>query len=124
MRRLAAALIFLTMSLIPASALAFNPFPNDCNGAASSSTVCNPSGGSGSSSNSIANEIVTITRVVAIVTGIIAVIMLLVGSIKYMIAGGDANDVKSAKNTIIYSLVAILVVALAQSIVVFVVDRI
>jgi hypothetical protein len=46
--------------------------------------------------------------------------MILVGGLKYTTSGGDASSVSSAKNTIIYALVGLIVAAFAQFLVRFV----
>lgn len=57
------------------------------------------------------------------VVGIIAVVMIIVGGIKYITSGGDSGNVTSAKNTILYAIIGLVVVALAQIIVRFVLAR-
>ncbi len=53
--------------------------------------------------------------------GIVSVIMIVVGGFKYITSGGDSNKVTGAKNTIIYAIIGLVIVALAQFIVKFVV---
>jgi len=65
----------------------------------------------------------TIINVVSIVVGVVAVIMIVFGGLKYITSGGESNSVSSAKNTIIYAIVGLVVVALAQFIVRFVLDK-
>ena len=57
------------------------------------------------------------------IVGIIAVVMIIVGGVKYMTSQGESANVTSAKNTILYALVGLVVVALAQVIVRFVIGR-
>ncbi|TXG75979.1 hypothetical protein E6P97_04540 [Patescibacteria group bacterium] len=57
------------------------------------------------------------------IVGIIAVVMIIVGGIKYITSGGDSGNVTSAKNTILYAIIGLVVVALAQIIVRFVLAR-
>ncbi len=65
----------------------------------------------------------TITNVLLFLVGAIAVIMLIIGGIRYTISGGDKSQVESAKNTIMYSIIGIIVVILAYAIVNFVIDN-
>jgi hypothetical protein len=58
----------------------------------------------------------------SIVVGIIAVVMILIGGVKYITSQGDAGNVTGAKNTILYAVVGLIVVALAQTIVYFVLN--
>lgn len=57
------------------------------------------------------------------VVGIIAVVMIIVGGIQYITSGGDSGNVTKAKNTILYAVIGLVVVALAQIIVQFVLSR-
>ncbi|MCA1807368.1 MAG: pilin [Actinobacteria bacterium] len=54
---------------------------------------------------------------------IAAVIMLIVGGIKYILSTGDPAKTTNARNTIIYALVGIVVAVFARVIVLFVLDR-
>lgn len=57
------------------------------------------------------------------IIGIIAVVMLMYGGLKFITSGGDSNATNSARNTIIYAAVGLVVVSLAQFIVKFVLAR-
>lgn len=67
------------------------------------------------------NDIITtVINIFSIVVGVIAVIMIIVGGLKYITSGGDSGNITGAKNTILYAVVGLVVVALAQIIVRFV----
>jgi hypothetical protein len=55
--------------------------------------------------------------------GIIAVIMIVYGGFRYITSGGDATKVTSARNTILYAIIGLIIVALAQFIVKFVLKK-
>jgi len=74
-------------------------------------------------SPSIDHVVTTVIDILSIAVGIIAVIMIMIGGIKYITSSGDSNNVASAKNTIIYAIVGLVVVALAQIIVKFVLGK-
>lgn len=57
------------------------------------------------------------------IVGIISVIMIIIGGLKYIMSGGDSGNVTGAKNTILYAIIGLVVVALAQVIVLFVLDK-
>lgn len=57
------------------------------------------------------------------ILGIIAVVMFMLGGLKYMTAQGDSGQLNSAKNTLIFAAVGLVVVMLAQTIVKFVLER-
>lgn len=69
------------------------------------------------------NIIGTVVNVLSIAVGIIAVIMIIIGGLKYITSSGDSNNVTSAKNTILYAVVGLVIVAIAQFIVRFVVSK-
>lgn len=58
------------------------------------------------------------------IVGIIAVIMIIIGGLKYITSTGDAGKVDSAKNTILYAVIGIVIAALAQVIVRFVLGEV
>jgi hypothetical protein len=62
-----------------------------------------------------------ITNVLLFVIGAISVIMLIIGGIRYVVSGGDSGAVTSAKNTILYAVVGIVVAILAYALVNFVI---
>lgn len=63
-----------------------------------------------------------VVNVFSIIVGIIAVIMIIFGGFKYITSGGDSGNVSGAKNTLIYAIVGLIIVALAQFIVRFVLN--
>jgi multisubunit Na+/H+ antiporter MnhB subunit len=63
---------------------------------------------------------VTVTNIMLFIIGAIAVIMLIIGGIRYVVSAGDQNAVTSAKNTILYAIIGIVVAFLAYAAVNFV----
>ena len=51
-------------------------------------------------------------------------IVLIIGGIRYVISSGDSGQVQSAKNTILYAVVGLVVVIMAYAIVNFVVTNV
>jgi hypothetical protein len=74
--------------------------------------------------SSLDGIIATVINIMSMVVGVIAVIMIIIGGIKYVTSSGDSNNVNSAKNTILYAIVGLVVVALAQVIVRFVLGKV
>jgi len=68
--------------------------------------------------------IIKVTRILAIVAGMAAVIIMIVGGIKYITAGGDSNAITAARNTILNALIGLIIIVLAQSIIVYIVKKI
>ncbi|HSW66012.1 MAG TPA: pilin [Bacillota bacterium] len=79
---------------------------------------------SGAGTAKIQTIVTTIVNIFSIVVGIIAVIMIVVGGFKYITSGGDSGNITSAKNTIVYAVIGLVIVALAQFIVKFVLDKV
>ena len=80
--------------------------------------------GGGSSKTAEPGDIIeTIVRVMLFVIGAISVIMIIVGGIRYTISQGDSGKLTTAKHTIMYSIVGLLVAIFAYAIVSFIVDR-
>ncbi|MBQ3274922.1 hypothetical protein IJH46_00675 [Candidatus Saccharibacteria bacterium] len=58
------------------------------------------------------------------VAGILAVVMIIVSGLKMTMSAGDAGAVQKAKNTLIYSVIGLIIVILAYAIVNFVITKI
>lgn len=67
--------------------------------------------------------VTTVVNVLSVVVGIVAVIMIIVGGFRYVTSGGKQESVTAAKNTILYAVIGLVIVALAQVIVRFVLTR-
>ncbi len=73
--------------------------------------------------SSLNDTIATVINILSIIVGIIAVIMIIIGGFRYITSGGDSTKVTGAKNTILYALIGLVVVALAQIVVRFVLSK-
>ena len=62
-----------------------------------------------------------ITNTVLYIVGIIAVIMLIIGGIRYVISGGDSKKVTDAKNTVLYAIIGLVICFFSYAIVNFVI---
>ena len=77
----------------------------------------------GSAPSSLDTTIANVVNLISLVVGVAAVIMIIVGGFRYITSGGNQEGVKSAKNTIIYAIIGLVIVALAQIIVKFVLNQ-
>lgn len=96
---------------------------------------CSPSGGAGiqqgaecaqppgTPSDLFAN-FRSITNTLIFIVGAIAVLMLIIGGLRYVLSGGDSAGVKGAKDTILFAIIGIIVAILAFAIVNFVIVNI
>jgi hypothetical protein len=84
----------------------------------------NASCSSSDATTNINNIVHTIVNLLSAIVGIVAVIMIIVGGLRYITSGGNDTSVTSAKNTILYAIVGLIVVALAQIIVRFTLSKV
>ncbi len=74
--------------------------------------------------NTVINgTIKTIINLLSIAGGVIAVIFIIIGGLKYISSGGKQESITSAKNTILYAVIGLVIIALAQVIVRFVLSN-
>ncbi len=66
----------------------------------------------------------TVINIMSVIVGIISVIMIIIAGFKYVTSNGDSGSVSGAKDTIIYAIVGLVIVAIAQFIVQFVLGQI
>lgn len=88
-----------------------------CSGLSSvSSTGCNNGG------NTIKSLSTAVVNILSIIIGVVSVIMLIIAGFRFITANGDANAISSARNTIIYAIVGLVIAVLAQAIVHYVLN--
>lgn len=66
----------------------------------------------------------SVINIMLYLIGVIAVIMIIIGGIKYVTSNGDSASISSAKNTILYAVIGVVVAILAFAIVNWIVDNI
>lgn len=123
-KRLIASVSVLGLFVVPAIAIGGAPVAfaaaGDCSGiqecVGGGVTDTDPSGTStqqdaGQKVTDIAQQVI---KIFSWVVGIISVIMVIVGGFQYVTSGGDSGKVTNAKNTIMYALIGIVIVALSQ----------
>lgn len=69
------------------------------------------------------NLIKNAIRIFQIIVGLISVFMIITGGLKYITSGGDSSKVGEAKNAILYAVIGLVVVGIAQIIVQFALNR-
>lgn len=75
------------------------------------------------SSDNVNNIIRTVINIASLVVGVAAIIMIIIGGLKYVTSGGDSSSISSAKNTILYAIVGLVVAAMAQVLVRYVLRK-
>ena len=63
-------------------------------------------------------------EIFSFVIGVIAVIMIIISAIRFITSGGDPATVNSAKNSIIYAVIGLVIAVLAQVVVRFVLTKV
>jgi ABC-type Fe3+ transport system permease subunit len=81
----------------------------------------NSVGGSGQSDD-LGAKIKIIVNILLYILGAIAVVMIVIGGIRYTTSNGDSSAITSAKNTILYAVVGLVVAILAYALVNFILD--
>ena len=65
----------------------------------------------------------SVINTILIILGSVAVLMIVIGGIRYVTSNGEAAHVKSAKDTILYAVIGLVVAILAYAIVNFVITK-
>lgn len=115
-------------ALVPAlvsTASADNISGGVCQGVnnAANNTNDNSCGNQGTGQTNLSTIATKIVSIFSIIVGIIAVIMIIYGGFRYITSGGDSSKVGAAKNSLVYALVGLIIVALAQLIVHYVLNN-
>ena len=125
-RKLNTVLVALTLIIAAASPLLLSgttfACPSTAPSGSAASQVLSGVGETGADCNSsnVPTLLTTIVNIVSMVAGVLAVIMIVVSGLRFMSSGGDSQKVSSAKSALIYALVGLAVAALAQALVLFV----
>ena len=81
---------------------------------------CSPTGVDDTSITNLAKRII---QTFSIIVGAAAVIMIIYGGFRYITSGGESGRVGSAKNALLYAIIGLVIVALAQLIIHFVLNQ-
>jgi hypothetical protein len=123
-----AALMLAMPGLIPVTVSAAcsdigNQVSKGAEGAASGSSVSTCGSATGVDETGVSSAAHKIVNLFSVIVGIIAIIMIIYGGFRYITSGGDSGRVGNAKNTLIYAVIGLVIVALAQIIVRFVLNQ-
>lgn len=70
--------------------------------------------GTDCSGSGVITAIKAAVTVLSIIIGAAAVIMIIISGLKYITSGGDSGKVSSAKSTLTYALIGVIIAAMAQ----------
>lgn len=77
----------------------------------------------GNNASDFTKLIKNIINVLLFLIGAIAVIMIIIGGLRYVTSAGDASQTKAAKDTILYSIVGLVIAIMSYAIVQWVIDK-
>jgi cytochrome bd-type quinol oxidase subunit 2 len=86
-------------------------------------TTCDPTNDT-AATDKINGLIKLVINMFSLVVGVVSVIMIIVGGLMYITSAGDSGKVQTAKNTILYAIIGLVIVALSQFIVRFVLTKV
>lgn len=89
--------------------------------AASGVSGCDQSGQD--ATKTLNGTVTNIINILSAIVGVIAVIMIIIAGFRYITSGGSSEQVSSAKKAIIYAVIGLAIVALAQTITQFVISQ-
>lgn len=133
MKRILVTLAVAVGLLAPALALSSSPAPayaSAFNSTNASKQACSGINGNETAGNcaapgrTLSSVIKDILYLISAIAGIVAVVMVLISGYKFMTAAGDAGKVASARGTLTYAIIGLIVVAFAQFIVQFVMSEV
>lgn len=122
---LIAALTLTAPAIIPLQASAAtctgNPIATNVGSGVDQATGASPNTTCGATEGSLTPGISAIAKKVvnifSILVGIISIIMIIYAGFRYITSGGESGNVTNAKNTLIFAIVGLVIVVLAQLIV-------
>lgn len=118
----AVAVVLLVFASVPQPAGAVDFFGGLCGGAGKGTAAC-----SGNGKDNISGTdgiIIRATELISIIAGIAAIITIMIAGIMFITAAGDTNKISTARRTIVYAVVGLIVIVLARTIILFVVGNI
>jgi Type IV secretion system pilin len=119
---LTAALLLSVSAFSVSVAAPLNPFDKVCNNANADDTdrsfACQTQ-----ESDPVNTTLGKATNILAFITGVAAVIVIIIGGFQYITSAGDSTKVAKAKDMIIYAAVGLVIVAAARTIIMFVISR-
>lgn len=121
---LAAMIAVLGLSLTPLvadTASAATPKEELCKGSGGSwsGSTCTNANSGGVTVQGLIKDVV---NVLLFIIGAVSVIMIIIGGLRYVTSNGDSSSMTSAKNTILYAVVGLIIAMAAYAIVNFVIS--
>ena len=83
----------------------------------------NPNVANQDNSKTFDDTVASVIHVLSVIIGIISVIVIIIQGLRFVTSGGDQKTVQGARNGIIYAIVGLVIVAMAQTIVWVLLDK-
>lgn len=77
-------------------------------------------GGTGNSSNDLTKTIKNVINILLYIIGMVAVIFIVIAGLRFVTSNGDSGTISSARNTVLYAVIGLVVAIMAYAIVNFV----
>lgn len=126
MKRILQTIIVSAVFVTGAVSVALLPQPALAQGAGCAGKACITDGASNvntGATNDVPDTIKIVTDLLLFILGAVSVIMLVIGGFKFVASNGNAEQVKSAKNTILYAIIGVVVALLAYAVIDWVVEQ-
>lgn len=118
-------MVILMGSVVAPVAYASDPLTSACKGVdAKKSPTCSSLSPKESPLTGTSGLLYKVSVFLSSIAGIIAVVMIMVGGFKYVTSSGDAQQATSARKTIVGAVVGLIIIALAETIITFVVRKV
>lgn len=112
----------MVVAIMPVATLAATPKDAVCEGVGlgSGGTGCDAPADSPDVNSTVKKGL----QIFSAIVGLIAVVMIVVGGLRYMMSGGDSGKTAAAQNTVLYAVIGLVVAAFAQIIAQFVLKKV
>jgi hypothetical protein len=116
--------LLLPVTLAVGSAAAVNVF-QPCSGAAKATHVCSDANAqTAAKTNPIIIALKALLELLSIIAGVASIVVLIISGFRFITSDGDANSIKTARDGVLYVVIGIVVVVVAQSIIAYVINKI
>lgn len=105
---------------------AFDPFGStkaECQEVNADSSPCTSDPNQGNPLAGPDGILIKVTNLLAVAGGVAAVIMIMINGIRFILSGGNPDRVSGARDGVVYSVIGLIVIIAARSIIVFVLNR-
>jgi len=91
-----------------------------CNGVGLGANGCGSDAGNSAKINTLLKNVIDL---LSIIIGIAAVLIIIIQGFRFIVSGGDPSAISNARNAILYAVIGLIIAALAQLIVHYVIAK-